>query len=371
MRSSRTEFAITTNTSLEGIERRLVNTSWMRIFTEQPLIGYWTGMTNEEPLSIGRIVVGLLRYRRQKWWRQWNENLRETPKFPKGLRRIDLDLIESLFAILKSRSLELKPTQKKLRRNTLKSKNEERKQIVEKFVKSDCRPDRKKFWSWTMKPTAPRIQRISREGSTIIAVTKHQLAMKSDSRERQSSSKNFWYGRRWTNLGTSRILTFLQGISTPKCIWRSASRSAWCPLFEKHHQIEDVIFWPDMARFIMQKLLSIFWRALDSNSSNLKIMPQKFHKRVPIEKYWAICKAKYKARKNGAKSLSSFKRIWKKISGKWQKRVASDSWSMFGEKFDQLEGTAFMGLLRLEIETLINILDFCMLFVILLWLCDF
>ncbi len=35
----------------------------------------------------------------------------------------------------------------------------------------------------------------------------------------------------------------------------------------------------------------------------------------PIEKYWTICKVKYKARKIGAKSLSSFKRIWKKISG--------------------------------------------------------
>jgi hypothetical protein len=87
------------------------------------------------------------------------------------------------------------------------------------------------------------------------------------------------------------------------------------PFIQKQHRIEDVIFWPDMARVHYAKAVIDFLKSIGLEFIEYENNAPKVPQARPIEKYWAICKAKYKARKNGAKSLSSFKQIWKKISG--------------------------------------------------------
>jgi hypothetical protein len=73
-------------------------------------------------------------------------------------------------------------------------------------------------------------------------------------------------------------------------------------------------FWPDMASCHYKKEViewlkaeKIEFVAKDQNAPNV---PQA----RPIEKFWALCKAAYKRRKQDAKSLKSFKCIWKKIA---------------------------------------------------------
>lgn len=93
------------------------------------------------------------------------------------------------------------------------------------------------------------------------------------------------------------------------------------PFIQKYHETSDILFWMDMATShykgeVIEWLTAqgIDFIEKDQNAPNV---PQA----RPIEKFWALCKAKYKLRKNSAKSLSSFKRIWKNISA----TVACDS----------------------------------------------
>jgi hypothetical protein len=86
------------------------------------------------------------------------------------------------------------------------------------------------------------------------------------------------------------------------------------PFIEKHHRKEDVIFWPDMSRVyyggVVQDMLrghNIQFVAWSENSPNT---PQA----RPIERFWALCKAAYKAKGVRAKNLNSFKRLWKPIA---------------------------------------------------------
>lgn len=90
---------------------------------------------------------------------------------------------------------------------------------------------------------------------------------------------------------------------------------------EMHHKVEDVLFWPDMATCHYRGDVTEWLKSekvdFIEKSENAPNVPQA----RPIERFWALCKKAYKARKVPAKSLSSFKRIWKNISMK----VAKDS----------------------------------------------
>ena len=66
------------------------------------------------------------------------------------------------------------------------------------------------------------------------------------------------------------------------------------PFIKKNHNIDDIIFWPDMSRvhyatkvtdWLTQKKVNFI-----SYAENAPNIPQA----RPIEKFWALCKAEYK-----------------------------------------------------------------------------
>jgi len=75
-----------------------------------------------------------------------------------------------------------------------------------------------------------------------------------------------------------------------------------------------VLFWADMATSLMRKvsLKHLKSKKIDyvAKADNIPNCPQL----RPIEKYWAICKDKYKVLPNESTSISMFKRRWTKIS---------------------------------------------------------
>lgn len=91
----------------------------------------------------------------------------------------------------------------------------------------------------------------------------------------------------------------------------------------------QVLFWPDMATSHYAKVVieKLELEKIDyvSKSDNLPNCPQV----RPIEKYWALCKDKYKAFPNECKDLATFKRRWKTLS----EQVARNSGQMLFQNF--------------------------------------
>ena len=91
-------------------------------------------------------------------------------------------------------------------------------------------------------------------------------------------------------------------------------RKRLLPFITQHHRKEDVVVWMDMATCHYAEVCIQFLEeeGIDyvAKADNAPKVPQA----RPIEKFWSLCKTQYKRRKVGAKSLSSFKRIWHNIA---------------------------------------------------------
>lgn len=92
------------------------------------------------------------------------------------------------------------------------------------------------------------------------------------------------------------------------------------PFINLHHRKADVLFWPDMAT---SHYAGAVTQWLDENgidyvkrADNAPNVPQA----RPIERFWALCKAEYAHRKEPAKSLRSFSKIWRNVSRKVAQR---------------------------------------------------
>ena len=93
------------------------------------------------------------------------------------------------------------------------------------------------------------------------------------------------------------------------------------PFIEKYHRRKSVLLWMDMATCHYASTV-ISWleeQGIEyvSKENNAPNVPQA----RPIEKFWALCKARYRKRKRPASSLSHFRNIWRGIS----KKIASES----------------------------------------------
>lgn len=86
------------------------------------------------------------------------------------------------------------------------------------------------------------------------------------------------------------------------------------PFIDKFHDRKNVLFWPDMATCHYAKSVTDY---LDSQgieyvkkSDNTPNLPQA----RPIEKFWAICKAKIKKLNKNLKTIECFTKHWEKVS---------------------------------------------------------
>jgi len=88
------------------------------------------------------------------------------------------------------------------------------------------------------------------------------------------------------------------------------------PFIKKHHNLNDVLVWMDMATCHYKKevtdWLSLIGLDFISKNENAPNVPQA----RPIEKFWAICKAKYKKNNEKAEDIKNFRVIWRRISYK-------------------------------------------------------
>ncbi len=108
----------------------------------------------------------------------------------------------------------------------------------------------------------------------------------------------------YISTGTMNAKAYLE-----KCI-----KKRLVPFIRKHHRIEDVVIWPDMSKVHYAQVVTDYLKSIGLEFIEFENNAPKVPQARPIEKYWAISKAKYKARRKAAKSLSSFKRIWTNIS---------------------------------------------------------
>lgn len=86
------------------------------------------------------------------------------------------------------------------------------------------------------------------------------------------------------------------------------------PFIEKYHDIEDVLFWPDLATIHYQidvrNWMSSQNLSFVSKTANAPNVPQA----RPIEKYWALSKSKFGQRSRAPKNIIGFKKVWRTIS---------------------------------------------------------
>lgn len=112
------------------------------------------------------------------------------------------------------------------------------------------------------------------------------------------------------------------------------------PFIEKHHQKEEVLFWPDMASAHYGQV-AVAWyeeNGIDyvHRNENAPNVPQA----RPIERFWALCKAAYRKRKKVPKTLQYFRTVWKKLA----KEVAQRSGATLMKKLrGRLRAIAYGG----------------------------
>ena len=90
------------------------------------------------------------------------------------------------------------------------------------------------------------------------------------------------------------------------------------PFIKKNYPNNKILFWPDLSTTHYAKQCISYLEQEKINFVKKEENPPNVPQARPIEKYWAICKQRYSQRHYPAKSLSSFKRIWKNIASKVQ-----------------------------------------------------
>ena len=86
------------------------------------------------------------------------------------------------------------------------------------------------------------------------------------------------------------------------------------PFIQQYHNIDDVLFWPDLASIHYEKSVQNWL-----NTNHIKFVqktenPPNVPQARPIERFWHLCKLSYKKRSVIPKNVSQFKEVWTNIS---------------------------------------------------------
>lgn len=88
------------------------------------------------------------------------------------------------------------------------------------------------------------------------------------------------------------------------------------PFIAKNHNVEEVLFWPDMARAHYATQVTDWLKSQNIDFVSHSENTPNFPAGRPIEKFWALCKSLYRQTKQMPKSVESFRRVWSKVSEK-------------------------------------------------------
>lgn len=86
------------------------------------------------------------------------------------------------------------------------------------------------------------------------------------------------------------------------------------PFILKYHEIEDIIFWPDLATCHYAGVVTSFLAAKNIDFVSKKENPPNVPEARGIEKFWAECKRRYHHRSEEPKNLRGFKQVWSRLS---------------------------------------------------------
>jgi len=86
------------------------------------------------------------------------------------------------------------------------------------------------------------------------------------------------------------------------------------PFIHKHHSVNQVLFWPDMATIHYQNGVQNWLKANDVQYVAKNENPPNVPQARPIERFWHLCKLEYSKRSKVPKGIIGFKKIWSNIS---------------------------------------------------------
>ena len=102
---------------------------------------------------------------------------------------------------------------------------------------------------------------------------------------------------------------------------RECIKKRLLPFIHQHHKTRKIFFWPDLASCHYASSVQVSLKELGISFPPRNENPPSVPQVRPIERFWALCKARYSQLPKPPKSLQGFKRIWSRIS----KEVAQKS----------------------------------------------
>lgn len=105
-----------------------------------------------------------------------------------------------------------------------------------------------------------------------------------------------------------------EGTMTGEIYLNECLKKRLIPFILKHHEIEDIVFWPDLATCHYANIVKDFLQEKAVDFVQKKDNPPNVPQARGIEKFWAECKRRYSERPSQPKNLHGFKLIWHDIS---------------------------------------------------------
>lgn len=128
----------------------------------------------------------------------------------------------------------------------------------------------------------------------------------------------------WQAIGEDGIVSvpyFATGSVNSKVYLEECIKKVLVPFIDAHYERSKVLFWPDMARVHYTREVREYLDSIGIEMvSWLKNAP-KVPQARPIDKFWALCKAKYAKKTVAPKNFTGFKQMWRNVS----KKVADTS----------------------------------------------
>lgn len=115
---------------------------------------------------------------------------------------------------------------------------------------------------------------------------------------------------------------FCEGTINANVYLNECIKKRLIPFIKQYHEIEDVIFWPDMATSHYADKVTQYLEEINIDFVNKKENAPNVPQARFIEKFWAVCKREYSKRKDPPKTEKGFRRIWGRITKEVRKNSA-------------------------------------------------
>lgn len=113
--------------------------------------------------------------------------------------------------------------------------------------------------------------------------------------------------------GQVSVPYFAKGTMNAKTYLEQCIKKIMVPFIDSNYSRDKVLFWPDMARVHYTAEIREYLDSMGIRYVTWKQNAPNVPQVRPIEKSWALCKAKYARKAAKPKSSASFQRIWRNI----------------------------------------------------------